>query len=138
MDKCLVETITLLREAGLVKDISPDEPFTVKPAVKDMGTEWDELWATLKEKKRNGPNKQERGWMARARIDDMKTMFERRRERRATILEEEGDWAGNALNELADTRTRIDAYGIGEHFFNEGIEALAGVKGVEAPVYSEY
>jgi hypothetical protein len=42
----------------------------------------------------------------------MKTLFERRRQRRGAIFKEEGDWAGNALNGLAETRKRIDQHGI--------------------------
>jgi len=65
-------------------------------------------------------------------------MFERRRERRGGILNGEGDWAGNALNELAETRKRIGRYGIEKHFFKESIKELAGIKGVDVPVYSRY
>ena len=111
MDACMVEVICLLRDGGLVQETG--EGFTVEPAVQDVGNEWNELWASLKESKGGrGPNKQERGWLAKARVDDMKTRFERRRERRGGILNGEGDWAGNALNELAETRKRIGGYGI--------------------------
>ena len=129
MDKCMVELIGLLRD-----DLQEEEggEFKVQPATEDVGTEWNEVFKGLGDKR---PNKQERGWLARATVNDMKTLFKKRRERREKILEEGGDWVGNALNELSETRTRIEKYGIGEDFFADSIKELAALKGVDAPEY---
>ncbi|KAK4444256.1 hypothetical protein QBC34DRAFT_442751 [Podospora aff. communis PSN243] len=130
MDKCMLELIATLREE------LPEEKgeFVLKLATEDMGTEFDAEWAALNRLKKNGhPNKQERGCLDRARVSDMNDLFDRRRERRGTILKEKGDWAGNALNELAETRKRIEAYGIGKHFFRRSIKQLAELKGGKAP-----
>jgi hypothetical protein len=48
-------------------------------------------------------------------------------------LKEKGDWAGNALHDLAETTKRNDASGLGDHFFYYSIRALAEIKGVEVP-----
>ncbi|KAM7201010.1 putative glycoside hydrolase family 43 protein [Naviculisporaceae sp. PSN 640] len=136
MDACMVELIARLRdEMPNKEDPAESAKFIIEPS-KDMGTEWDELYSEMDTKR--PPNKQKRGWLAKARVDDLKVLFQRRRERRDTILEElgngeAGDWAGSALNALVETRKRIDGYGIGEWFFAESIKALAAIKGVEAP-----
>jgi hypothetical protein len=70
--------------------------------------------------------------LERAKVSDMHDLFERRRERRGLILKEKGDWAGNALIELAETRERIEAYGIGKHFLRHSIKKLVDLKGVDA------
>jgi hypothetical protein len=83
-------------------------------------------------------NKRDNLYLARMRVQDMHTLFNRRRERREKILLGEGgvgDWVGNALNELVETRCRIEEYGLGEHFFGASIKALAEIKGVDASKY---
>jgi len=129
MDKCMLELIAILRE-----DLPEEKSeFTVKLATEDMGTLFDAELGALNRLKKNGrPNKQERGVLERARVSDMHDLFERRRERRGVILKEKGDWAGNALNELAETRKRIEAFGIGKHFFGHSIKELVELKGVDA------
>ncbi|KAK4233872.1 hypothetical protein C8A03DRAFT_38385 [Achaetomium macrosporum] len=114
-----------------------NEEFKIQPAEQDMGTEWDENWAILEKWEKAGKrlNKQDFRQLTRMRVDDMHTLFGRRRERREKILKEEGDWVGNALNELVETRCRIEKYGIGEHFFGASIKELAGIKRVDVSEY---
>lgn len=71
------------------------------------------------------PNKQERGWIEKARRNDLLAGFEWRQQRR----QEARDWVGIALEELRETRKEIDRYGIGVHFFTKSIERLEGAKG---------
>ncbi|KAK0641294.1 hypothetical protein B0T16DRAFT_461373 [Cercophora newfieldiana] len=128
MDECMVSLIACLEKELPPGSGEEGEKFVVKPAEGDVGTAWDELRASVMAGK-SRPTTQENLSLRRARVEDMSTLFERRRERRAALLKDGGDWAGNALNELAETRKRIGAYMIGEDFFAKSIEALAKLKG---------
>lgn len=123
MDKYMVELIKLRVEQHPVAG----EGFELKPSDGDFGDEEKVARECFGNKQR--PNKQERGWVEKGRKADLKAMFVTRQARRETTE----DWAGNALNDLVETRKRIDAYGIGEHFFNKAAGELAGLKGVEKP-----
>ncbi|KAI1324015.1 hypothetical protein F5Y16DRAFT_324576 [Xylariaceae sp. FL0255] len=147
MDKLLIEIITARRkevedqqtseapeehtgaDATATKKKVAQSKFILKPMNEDLGSEEKSLrdFMEIGHGRRRRPNKQQRGQLNRARLNDLKTLFEVRRQRRATTE----DWAGNALNELVETRDRIGAYGIGCHFFTESIGLLATVKGVE-------
>lgn len=48
------------------------------------------------------------------------------------------DWAGNAVNDLSETRRRIDGWGLGEHYFAKSIAQLSAIKGIEVPRYNDY
>ena len=71
------------------------------------------------------PNKQEWGWIQKARRTDLMAKFEWMQKRRETVV----DWVGNTLMDLKKTRDEIDGYGIGDHFFKESIEKLEKLKG---------
>ncbi|XXG95016.1 hypothetical protein Hte_001276 [Hypoxylon texense] len=137
MDDLLIEIINARREAdgadtdGAIEDraaavISATEPYVVEPSYADLGGE-ESAVRSLWGKKR--ANMQLMKKLERARLADLKTMFNTRRERRGVAK----DWAGNALNDLVETGGRIDQYGIGEHFFQKSIGLLASIKGVERP-----
>lgn len=129
MDGMLVELITARNEAQVVSDDdhnSSDDGFVIKPSSGDIGGEEKAILDDLGGKH---PNKQERGWLQRARRADLKAMFETRRQRRVSVE----DWVGNALNDLAETRSRIEGYGLGDHFFRESIDLLSSIKGIEPP-----
>jgi hypothetical protein len=74
----------------LIAQLPKEEPsedaggdkFTVQPAKGDLGTAHHGLWESIKARK-DRPNKQKRGWLDKARVEDMKTLLEQRRERRA-------------------------------------------------------
>jgi hypothetical protein len=129
MDDCMVELIRLRSEGEEEEGVS-SSGFELKLSTDDFGGKGDATKDLLGGKER--PNKQERGWLVRARIDDLKAMFVTRRARRETT----DDWAGNALNDLAETRRRIEMYGIGEHFSDSSIGHLASWKGVDKPAYT--
>ncbi|KAI3325414.1 hypothetical protein HD806DRAFT_447584 [Xylariaceae sp. AK1471] len=139
MDRLLAEIIATRRceeetATGSASDTTTAEEesekaeYQIEPSRDDLGTEEERLRENVIDKKR-GPNKQQRGELKRARLADLRKLFEVRRQRRATT----GDWAGNALNELVETRARIDQYGIGDDFFKESIGLLASIKGVKTP-----
>ncbi|KAK5655517.1 hypothetical protein OQA88_5788 [Cercophora sp. LCS_1] len=115
MDKVMLELLELPKDTP--PSLSGD--YVIGPSKGDFGTEYDaEEKALRRLKKGKRPNKQERGcWHAR----------------REKVVAEERDWAGNALNDLAETRQGIEGYGIGEQFFRKSIKALAALKGVEFP-----
>lgn len=130
MDGVLVELITARKEAQNASDgedhDNPSDGFVLEPSIQDLGGEEKAIRDDLGKKH---PNKQQRGWLDRARRADLKNLFETRRQRRESIE----DWAGNALNDLVETNRRIDAYGIGDHFFRKSIALLSSIKGIEAP-----
>ncbi|KAK4209753.1 hypothetical protein QBC37DRAFT_429896 [Rhypophila decipiens] len=130
MDKVMLSLIPSL-------PVPSTEGFVLQPSKSDFGSEEAEInnLESIKKKMKRGMfNKQERGWLNAARIKDLHAMFRARQERREKVVSEEnGDWAGNALNDLVETRMRIDKYGIGEHYFRESVHKLAELKGVEAP-----
>ncbi|KAI1118988.1 hypothetical protein F5Y14DRAFT_186585 [Nemania sp. NC0429] len=135
MDQLLSEIIAARREeertaaqvAGIEsKNDTTTETYKFKASRADLGCEEKSLRDLIGPKH---PNKQLRRKLDIARLADLQTMFSTRRERRATTE----DWAGNALNDLAETRARIEQYGIGEHYFRESINLLAAAKGVEPP-----
>lgn len=105
-------------------DASETKPYVVAPSTSDMGTEWRELLDLFGT---GQLNKQKRGWLKKARLMDLKHLFELRKERR----ESTADWTGNALNDLMETRDRIEGYGLGEYFFAKTIALLASEKGVQ-------
>ncbi|KAK7754675.1 hypothetical protein SLS62_003232 [Diatrype stigma] len=147
MDTLLVDLITARKEAqagegdgndddgdgggdgGANADKSSpgDAGFVLEPSTGDLDGAVKRILDRLAAEKKKRPNKQERGWLERAHRDDLKAMFEARRERR----EEAHDWAGNALNDLVETNKRIGAYGV-EGYFRESIALLASMKGVAA------
>ncbi|KAI1292693.1 hypothetical protein F5Y03DRAFT_375377 [Xylaria venustula] len=102
--------------------------YEIRPFKDDLGTEVTWLHENVVNKER-GPNKQQRGQLNRARLADLHHLFDVRRKRHATTV----DWAGDALNELVETRARIHEYGIGDHYFKESIGLLASIKGTRAP-----
>lgn len=135
MDKLLSEIITARREEEQTaaqdtetgsKDGTMTERYRFEASQADLGLEAKGLRDLIGSKH---PNKQQRRQLDIARLADLQAMFSARRVRR----EATGDWAGNALNDLAETRVRIDAYGIGDHFFRESIDLLAAIKEVETP-----
>lgn len=143
MDSLLVDLITARKEeaqpGGDVNDDNNDDDggnadksgpsggnFVLEPSTGDLDGDEKRILDRLAAEKKKRPNKQERGWLDRAHRDDLKAMFETRRERR----EEAEDWAGNALNDLVETEKRISAYGV-EGYFRESIALLASMKGVE-------
>jgi hypothetical protein len=123
MDQCMVELIKLMVEE-YPRAVSGEE-FELKPSDGDFGDEEKAARECIGDKQRW--NKQERGWVERGRKADLKAMFVARQARRETTE----DWAGNALNDLVETRKRIERYGIGQHFFHKAAVVLAGWKGVE-------
>lgn len=134
-DKLAVELIKAILEgqkkkpsmpAAAEADADEEKPFVLAPSTKDMGDAWQYIREDVGDK---FPNKQEFARLKKARLADLKTLFQRRKERR----ESTGDWVGNALNDLVETRDRIDAFGIGDHYFEKAIALLASVKGVEVP-----
>ncbi|KAI0443729.1 hypothetical protein F4803DRAFT_549828 [Xylaria telfairii] len=139
MDRLLAEIIdTRRREEKPAANSAQDTPaaeeesekveYEIRPFKDDLGTEESWLRENVVNKDR-GPNKQQRAKLDRARLADLHKLFDVRRQRHATTV----DWAGDALNELVETRARIDRYGIGDHFFKESIELLASIKGTRAP-----
>lgn len=130
MDELLVEIINARREAdGVDVDsatTSAARPYAVEPSHSDLGGEEPAVQILWGKKRVNTQLVKKLG---RARLADLKTMFNARRERR-DVAE---DWAGNALNDLIETGGRIDQYGIGKHFFHKSIGLLASIKGVERP-----
>ncbi|KAI6085485.1 hypothetical protein F4821DRAFT_240724 [Hypoxylon rubiginosum] len=117
--------INTLRESDGVT-VSNPKPYIVEPSYSDLGGEGlaiSSLWGNKE------PNMRQLKQLDRARLADLKTMFDARRERRDTAR----DWAGNALNDLVETRGRI---GIGKHFFQKSIGLLASIKGVERPAFA--
>ncbi|KAI8625031.1 hypothetical protein F5Y19DRAFT_490064 [Xylariaceae sp. FL1651] len=134
MDKLLVEVITARREeqstsedaGNASKSAGIAQEYKIEPSKADFGGEERALRDQLGSKH---PNKRERTLLGRARLADLKAMFDARRKRRETAE----DWAGNTLNDLTETRARIDGYGIGEHFFRVSADLLASIKGVERP-----
>jgi len=104
-----------------------EEPFVIDPATNDMGTSHDEFLELLGPKGiRNKKQAMERIALRRA---DQDLLIERRRSRRMHAV----DWVGNALNDLCETRERIEAWGIGRHYFAGSIGRLCKIKGVDMP-----
>lgn len=139
MDELLSEIITARQEEEQAaaqdtetgsKDGTTTERYRFEASRADLGREAETLWGFLGSKH---PNKRQRNELDKARLADLQTMFSARRERREATK----DWAGNALNDLAETRARIEAYGIGEYFFGESINLLAALKEVEPPQWQQ-
>ncbi|KAH9909920.1 hypothetical protein F4778DRAFT_713399, partial [Xylariomycetidae sp. FL2044] len=126
MDELAVSIIDELRTGAESEVSDQGHAFEIRPSGGDMGKEEKEILELLSPKR---PNKQERKELDRARLADLKALFATRRERRLST----DDWAGNALNDLVETRDRIGQYGIGEHFFCNTIKSLASIKGIEPP-----
>ncbi|KAI1103916.1 hypothetical protein F4804DRAFT_213079 [Jackrogersella minutella] len=128
MDDLLLELITARRGAdGEVLTKTTDEAYKVEPPHSDIQySEEREVRRSLGKKR---PNKQEWGQLDRARLSDLRNLFNLRRDRR----EAADDWVGNALNDIIETGGRIDQYGIGTHYFHKSIGALAEIKGIERP-----
>ncbi|KAI1775663.1 hypothetical protein F4818DRAFT_414563 [Hypoxylon cercidicola] len=134
MDDQMVEIINARREAdGTDADgtnVSAAKPYAVEPSYSDLGGDESALRSLWGKKH---PNIQQRKQLDRARLADLKAMFNARRERRDAAQ----DWAGNALNDLVETGGRIGEYGIDTHFFQKSVGLLALIKGVERPVFAE-
>ncbi|KAI0889612.1 uncharacterized protein GGS22DRAFT_1778 [Annulohypoxylon maeteangense] len=132
LDAVLVTLINARVELDENKGLIPGEVYKVEPPHREVGEGQRALSAALKKgmsARKRRPNKQEWGWIDKARREDLKALFEKRRVRR----EEAVDWVGNALNDLLETGGRIDEYGIGTHYFRESIGLLAEIKKIPRP-----
>jgi hypothetical protein len=107
--------------------LKAEEPFVISPAANDLGTSLDEFCKLLGPKGiRN--KEQAKGRIALMRADQ-DLLMERRRSRRMHAV----DWVGNALNDLCETRQRIEGWGLGKHYFAGSIGRLCEIKGVDIP-----
>ncbi|KAK5124603.1 hypothetical protein LTR85_001316 [Meristemomyces frigidus] len=61
---------------------------------------------------KNGPNKQQRGWIQAEKLEFAKDSREGRRERRESCE----DWISVALSDLVEEREYLKRYGVGENF----------------------
>ncbi|KAI0011585.1 hypothetical protein F4779DRAFT_572335 [Xylariaceae sp. FL0662B] len=126
LDALLVELIGARQRVSDSHADSNSSPYELHPSASDFGDQEKTLRANLGARH---PSKWQQRELEQARTADLNRMLRVRRDRR----ESAADWAGNALNDLVETRQRIDAYGIGQHFFRRSIELLCEMKGVEVP-----
>ncbi|KAF4474936.1 hypothetical protein CGGC5_v016495 [Colletotrichum fructicola Nara gc5] len=131
MDNALLEIIESRLKDCTGNDCN-DVAFILSPTTDDMGTSQDELREALKPK--GIRNKSQFLMNDRARRGDQQLLMTRRRTRRMDTV----DWAGNALNDLSETRRRIDSWGLGEHYFAKSIAKLSAIKGIDVPRYNDY
>ncbi|KAI8304856.1 hypothetical protein K4K61_005832 [Colletotrichum sp. SAR11_59] len=131
MDNALLEIIESRLEDCTDHECN-DVAFILSPTTDDMGTSQDELREALKPK--GIRNKSQFLMNDRARRGDQQLLMTRRRTRRVDTV----DWAGNALNDLSETRRRIDSWGLGKHYFAKSIAKLSAIKGIDVPRYNDY
>ncbi|RYP10820.1 hypothetical protein DL764_000442 [Monosporascus ibericus] len=126
MDQLLEDII----QARLRQDpatLKAEEPLAMAPAAIDMGTSHKKFQELLKPK--GILNKKQETQRIALRRADQHLLKERQRSRRMHAV----DWVGNALNDLCETRERIEAWGIVGHSFTGSILRLCGIKGWMCP-----
>lgn len=126
MDKIMLQVIERLVKDGAPTTIGMEEPSL--PTVSHRFTEKDAMVGPMKTS--GGPNKQQRGWIAKQSVEWQRERSQALKERR----EQAQDWVTNGLNELVDHRDYIEQYGL-EGYFTESIvklkELKAGKTGVQ-------
>jgi len=124
MDHVMLRVIQSREDASGLPDSSVSEEL---PDVPHRWTEKDADVGVFKTS--NGPNKQQRGQMARQQVQWNKERTQALRKRR----EQAQDWVSNGLSELIEHRDYIDNYGL-EGYFTKTIAKSEALKAKMAEV----
>jgi len=108
LDKVMLRVIERREEDEWHAAVGLKEPSL--PSIPHRFTEKDAIIGPVKTS--NGPNKQQRGWIAKQAVEWKKARSQALKDRR----EQAQDWVSNGLNELVDHRDYIAAYGLEGHF----------------------